>query len=512
MTEERKRNRAAGALFWVLALAGLGLARVPWLTSPVYLLDNDEAVLGLMARRMAEGQEWPFFFVGQNYGLALFETWPAALAFSVFGSSATVLTATILTLYLLSLPVWSSVLETLGASRWWGRALVVLMAMTPGWIVWSTKARGLYVSGFVLTGVVLALLTRRPVGRPGLVAAALLSGCIALIQPLWLVLVLPFWFDWAAPEAGGGEDRWRWGTLVVAGGVVVLVWGIPTWLVWRRPAFWQPDFLEPGLVGLGAAHIALQRAFAGVVTPNVATTVSTFVGWMGVSVYFLVMIVLAAQSLRTRSRTMAFVAGAMVLAVAHALLLRFQVPRYYLPATVLPFVGFALLVGRRAIPYRGVATAATVVGVGLLAAVALTLGQPPSQSVLATVDARDDLNLLIRGLHADGVAGVYAASSDVQWQILFYGESSIPVRGASEFDRYPEFVRSVDEARASGARTALVADVRRLRDDFPELGGFPGYRVGERYLRLDDPSDVVLALLDFEFEPLEQGVGASVIR
>lgn len=34
----------------------------------------------------------------------------------------------------------------------------------------------------------------------------------------------------------------------------------------------------------------------------------------------------------------------------------------------------------------------------------------------------------------------------------------------------------------------------------PELGGFPGYRVGERYVRLDDPSDVVLALLDFEVE------------
>lgn len=78
---DRDPSSFAGSMaFWLAALAVLVAARVPYLTSPLYILDNDEAVLGIMARRMAAGQEWPMLFVGQNYGLAVFETLPAALA------------------------------------------------------------------------------------------------------------------------------------------------------------------------------------------------------------------------------------------------------------------------------------------------------------------------------------------------------------------------------------------------------------------------------------------------
>ena len=68
--------------------------------------------------------------------------------------------------------------------------------------------------------------------------------------------------------------------------------------------------------------------------------------------------------------------------------------------------------------------------------------------------------MLIRGLERDGVAAVYAASADVQWQILFYGDERIPTRGRSNTDRY---------------------------------------------LRLDDPNVLELALLGFEPDPKEAG-------
>ncbi|MEZ5283502.1 MAG: hypothetical protein R2712_01585 [Vicinamibacterales bacterium] len=49
------------------------MSRLPQLLSPHLFLDGDEAVIGLMARHVADGRALPLFFYGQNYGLALFE-------------------------------------------------------------------------------------------------------------------------------------------------------------------------------------------------------------------------------------------------------------------------------------------------------------------------------------------------------------------------------------------------------------------------------------------------------
>lgn len=478
-------------------MVGLFLARRPYLSSPLYLLDNDEAVLGIMARRMVEGREFPFFFAGQNYGLAILETAPVAAAFALFGDGPEVMTATILALYLVGLLLFAHVLQEITGSRGWGRALVLVMAMLPGWIVWSTKARGLYVSGFLLTGLLLALMNPRKAPPARLLsttgrvlAVGTLSGVLALIQPLWLTVVAPFALLLAL-EASRRD-------VVAAVGVGLAIWLVPTLAAMGRDAFWSPDRLGPQWGGAGVVPRTLSRTFGGTVPPIRGTPLTSLTGWLGTAAFFTIMAGLALGAFRSRSRVMLLVAGAMLLSVAHVLILQYWVPRYFLPATVLTFVGLAVLIGHRQMPFRGGALAGTVATLALLTATSLTLGQPPADSVLGSVEARADLVGLIEGLQADGVRGVYAASSDLQWQILFYGRGSIPVRGQSARDRYPEFPAAVEEARSRGEPVALVADVRRLRDQLPELGGFPGYRVGERYLRLDDPSDLVLSLLSFE--------------
>lgn len=497
-----------GVLFWILALCAMALARAPYLTSPLYILDNDEAVLGIMARQMAAGEAWPLFFVGQNYGLAIFETAPVALAFSLFGASASVLTGTVLTLFLLSLIVWAKALERISGSRAWARTLVLVLAMTPGWVVWSTKARGLYVAGFALTGVATLLLCRRRPRARELLTAAALSGIIALVQPLWLVVLFPFWLTLFWSDGDGAATPPR-SELAIAGVGAFVLWALPTWMASGREAFWQPDFVQPRAEGITAIPVALYRAFAGVVAPSVPIPAAALVGRVATAAFFLVMCAVAVQAMAKRSRRMLAVAVAMVLSVGHAMLLQYWVPRYFLPATVLLFVAGAVWIGHRRPAFGRLGWAGGSIALVVLGWVALGLGQPPRDSVLGTVSAREDLELLVRGLASDGVEGVYAAHSDVQWQIMFYGDDMIPTRGRSKVDRYPAYVEAVDRARSSGGTTALVADVRRLRDEIPELGGFPGYRVGERYLRLDDPSDAALALLRFDFEPLEQeGTGA----
>ena len=51
----------------------------------------------------------------------------------------------------------------------------------------------------------------------------------------------------------------------------------------------------------------------------------------------------------------------------------------------------------------------------------------------------------------------------------------------------------------AGALGFYAADVRQLRRDLP-ADSFPGYRVGERYLRLNDPDTPLLFVMGFQLD------------
>ena len=73
-------ERAPGLAALLLLSVVLLLLRVPYLFSRHYVLDGDEAILGLMAWHAAQGLELPVFFWGQSYGFSHLEVLPAALA------------------------------------------------------------------------------------------------------------------------------------------------------------------------------------------------------------------------------------------------------------------------------------------------------------------------------------------------------------------------------------------------------------------------------------------------
>ena len=76
------------------------VSRLPQLLSPNLLADGDECVLGLMAKHLAQGKEFPIFFYGQHYGLSSVEAAAGAAAFLIFGTGA-------LPLKLSMLAVWT---------------------------------------------------------------------------------------------------------------------------------------------------------------------------------------------------------------------------------------------------------------------------------------------------------------------------------------------------------------------------------------------------------------------
>ena len=83
---ERRQLFAASSL----AAALVVIRSLVWIFFEQSHFDSDQAIVGLMAKHLAEGRAFPLFFYGQHYMLAV-EPWLAAPIFKVAGASVTTL-------------------------------------------------------------------------------------------------------------------------------------------------------------------------------------------------------------------------------------------------------------------------------------------------------------------------------------------------------------------------------------------------------------------------------------
>ena len=129
--------------WWFLA-AMLLLAlvlRLDFLVANNFVIDSDEAIVGLMAKHIVEGADLPVFYYGQHY-MGSFEPLLAALSFKVFGISNAALKAVPLIFSLLLLILLYALGLQLGG-RCVSRVAVLLAAVPPSTLlIWSAKARG----------------------------------------------------------------------------------------------------------------------------------------------------------------------------------------------------------------------------------------------------------------------------------------------------------------------------------------------------------------------------------
>lgn len=148
---------AITAVVWLAIAAGVAL-RIWILTGPLGTVDSDEAVGGLMARHVLDG-EFPTFYWGQPYGGSQ-EAFVTALAFAIAGSS-------ILTLKLVPIGfavaaawvTWRIGLRTVGEPA--ARIAAALFWMWPAFGVFrSTKNYTFYSFGMLATLLVVLLVLR----------------------------------------------------------------------------------------------------------------------------------------------------------------------------------------------------------------------------------------------------------------------------------------------------------------------------------------------------------------
>ncbi|MDQ3946772.1 MAG: glycosyltransferase family 39 protein [Actinomycetota bacterium] len=223
--------RALRIVLVTCALAA-GLAIRVWvLSSHLGEVDQDEAVTGLMARHVLDG-EFSVFFWGQAYGGSQEAVVTAAL-FALFGSGALTLKLVPLALYgLATWLVWRvgrrSVGEpaaTLGALLFWlGPTFFVLR---------STRAYGFYGTAMVvsLAFVLVVLRLRERNSRMGAVTLGLLLGVGWWTTPQIVFVAVPATI-WLVVRAPG---MLRQAPLMAAAAVM----GASPWLIWNITHHWM---------------------------------------------------------------------------------------------------------------------------------------------------------------------------------------------------------------------------------------------------------------------------------
>lgn len=227
-------RRVDVAVLAVAAAVGVGL-RAWVLRSPLGVLDSDEAIVGLMARRLAFRGEWRAFYWGQPYGGTIEPILTAAVVKAV-GSGVLAVKAVPLVLCGVATGLLALVGRRVVGLR---RGLYVAAAfwLANGNLVWwSTKSRGFYWATLVL-------------------------GLVVVLQALRL-----------------DEDGRRWGSWAVLGLAAGLGWWTsPQILFFLVPvAVWLVSRLRPA--GCRAGVVAAAPAFVLGALPWIVANVGSRLG------------------------------------------------------------------------------------------------------------------------------------------------------------------------------------------------------------------------------------------
>jgi len=458
----RRRRRLATIGAFLLAFALLYLSRLPLLWSGRLVPDGDEAVAGLMAVRLLDAGEVPVYFWGQNYGLASLETGVASIFFSTFGISATALKAAMLVLWAAGGAFLSLAARRLaGAGA--GLAVIALLAASPAWGEWAMKARGGYLTAFLVSAIVIWALAPRRDASPLLLWAAIGAGVtlVYLAHPLWFLLLLPL-LGLRAWEGRGA----RMAAAFACGALPPALMG---WLGRTASPTWAPGMFAGAdplhaltrLPSRLVVHFSGAYLFERSYLPDAPAS-------QGAAAIWLILFASALVVLLTLPRDAARPAGMLVAGMGCVLLFSLCIAepafgyRYLLPVSgALPLL-LALVVPRLFESRSRGRWSAGAALLLLLGAGTLALMEVPSRAARTLPDdpyalEAGEVGRLLAEIRGAQVAHVYSLDPLLQWNLMFASRGEVLARWLTASDRRPGIPIAIDAAVAGGAPVVLAA-------------------------------------------------------
>lgn len=237
MNRERLFSGNSVFLLLLILLAGLFL-RLDFLLASSFRVDADEAIVGLMAKHLAEGRELPLFYYGQHY-MGSFEPMVVSVFFRLFGVSEVWLKVTPLLFSLLFIFLTYLISFEIGQSRTQALRAALLCAIAPATlVVWSAKARGGFIE-LVCIGALAILWTLRWLRSQNIspwelfpIRVILGFGWWTNNQIIYFMLPIGFLVFGRFLGASSGEERGMQGVIsgLLMGISGFVLGGLPFWL------------------------------------------------------------------------------------------------------------------------------------------------------------------------------------------------------------------------------------------------------------------------------------------
>jgi hypothetical protein len=509
----------------VASLLLLVAVRLPQLTSDLLLMDHDEAVIGVMARLITNGEHIPIFMVGQRYGFSLFEAGMTALSTSFLGPTPLAIKTAMLSLWCIGAIFFiMSLREFFGARI--AATVAPLIAVAPGWAVWSMKARGGYITAFVCSSIALWLVARlRQNQRVSAGMFILLGACTALTylaHRFFFLALLPFFL-----LLKGARRTHSWAALgaFLATITLIRVAARNDWVVRSLRNFRVEDTLgdvatlpERVWIALSGGYYYWLKIIPGPWTVAAATLWS-LVLVIGFSAA-------AATSLRQRAWSPLHAACLAILGTLATTFIVDAPPggfpyRYLLPLTPLILILISAWLeevtraGRR--NYVRLLTAAVVLIAIVSAGATLEFGRvamagkPPGKPEAQYLPEIAAVSQVLDTLRSASITHVYTLDVGLQWTLMYLSGGAITARSIPRFDRYPPFAERVDRALHGRQPVALVAYDRDWQKAQARKRANPSsiHRIGNRFVLIPYVTPQMLTSLGFRLTPPSESAGSE---
>ncbi|MCB0328069.1 MAG: glycosyltransferase family 39 protein [Bdellovibrionales bacterium] len=231
-----ERSRYSPLIIFGALVIG-ALLRLDFLFASHFIIDSDEAIVGLMAKHMSEGAPVPVFYYGQHYMGAL-EPLMLSFLFQWFGFVPELIKVVPLLFSLGFIVVCYFLGRELGGKT--AAAYAALIAAVPPsvLVVWSTKARGGFIEIVFLVAVALLFSlywyrdSKWSWARLGIVALIVGFGWWTNNQMVYVIPAVGMLVVWKSFQLGGTLFA-RLGRLFLASLFCILfslVGGLPFWL------------------------------------------------------------------------------------------------------------------------------------------------------------------------------------------------------------------------------------------------------------------------------------------
>lgn len=466
MVKSLKKDQWGLDKFDVLVLIALlflsFIPRLMLIMEPNAILNGDECIQGLMAKHLLEGTDQSLYFYGQAYGFSFIENVFIAMAYKLNGFGENSLKLGLFFLWYLGLTFFYLFIRSLAQKRfrWLMLILILILALSPAWISFSTQARAGYVSAFSLSSFSLFLWQTSNRGNLFLIFQALILVLIYESQALWLPPLIPFLIYKLWPL----KSVKKWFLFALSS---LVIFNLFAFYKTSLNDFWSPQIFaftretfnhNFQLVGSklfqnlsGLYYLEVDREIPLLMKPYLFF----YMGLLFISMlYGFFRIIMRKENYRL---DLVFISSTLMVLIVSLFLKSFST-RY-----LLPFMGFSLLpilhflVLQKKLVHFSVA----LVLLGLLFLV------PPNYSkAYYHPEERAHLDENLEAFDSLKISNAFILDPMMQWQIIYYSNEEIKCRFKSKVDRFPLYSEAVNRAFRKGEDYALFGRSYRIKKPF----------------------------------------------